>query len=548
MADNVVSYRIDLQDNATSTMGNFENATNSANRTVGGLEKALSRLGSASFGVSAIINTIGSLWSAMKASEGAYRAQIEVETKLERVMQNTMNATGDDIRLIKDLTAAQQELGVIGDEVQLAGAQELSTYLEKKESLQKLIPVMNDMVAQQYGLNATQESAASIATMMGKVMEGQTSALSRYGYSFTEAQEKILKFGTEEERAATLAEVVGQSVGGMNEALAQTPAGQMQQYANSMGDVQERLGALYTRVMNAMLPSLRRLVSVLNVTLDIANEAITFVSSNLDVIAALAAGITAVSVAANALAIKVAVVTAATKLWTTAQAILNAVLTANPIGLVIAAIAALVAAILWVRKHTEGWGTLWDAVVTHMKESFFMWVEAFKLAWNAHVHTIMSGLDLIRLGWYKFKEAVGMGDSAENLRAIAQINSDMEARKRAISEGANKVAEHFNKARHAYDNVSISWKSSEDAQKVKAAANGGHFGGGGAGDHFGDIAKKSTEAIATGGTRNTQITINFSREMVKMDFNGGYLDNAEQVEATLAESLLRVLNAAKASI
>jgi hypothetical protein len=48
----------------------------------------------------------------------------------------------------------------------------LSTYLEKTESLKALIPVMNDMLAQQYGINASQQSAASIATMLGKVMDG----------------------------------------------------------------------------------------------------------------------------------------------------------------------------------------------------------------------------------------------------------------------------------------------------------------------------------------------------------------------------------------
>ena len=48
------------------------------------------------------------------------------------------------------------------------------------------------------------EQAAQIGSMLGKVMEGQTGALSRYGYKFDEAQEKILKTGTEAERAAVL--------------------------------------------------------------------------------------------------------------------------------------------------------------------------------------------------------------------------------------------------------------------------------------------------------------------------------------------------------
>jgi len=128
-----------------------------------------------------VITGIQQLTGIMRPYAAANAAQIEAETKLANNMRNTMGARDEDIQSIKDLCAAQQRLGVIGDEVQLAGAQELATYLEKKSSLEKLIPVMNDMVAQQYGLNATQESAANIATMLGKVMDGQTGALSRYG-------------------------------------------------------------------------------------------------------------------------------------------------------------------------------------------------------------------------------------------------------------------------------------------------------------------------------------------------------------------------------
>jgi hypothetical protein len=91
----------------------------------------------------------------LQAYANANAVQIEAETKLANNMRNTMNAREEDIQSIKDLCSEQQKLGVIGDEVQLAGAQELATYLSKKSSLEKLIPVMNDMIAQQYGFNAT---------------------------------------------------------------------------------------------------------------------------------------------------------------------------------------------------------------------------------------------------------------------------------------------------------------------------------------------------------------------------------------------------------
>ena len=195
-----------------------------------------------------VTSGISQIASEVSKYTAAYSVQETAERKVAQVMRNTMDATEAEIESIKKLCAVQQDLGVIGDEVQMAGAQELATYLEKKSSLEKLIPVMNDMLAQQYGLEASQESAATIATMLGKVMEGQTQALSRYGYSFDETQEKILKFGTEEERAAVLAEVVSQSVGGMNQALAQTDSGKAKQVANTIGDIKEKTGACMIRL------------------------------------------------------------------------------------------------------------------------------------------------------------------------------------------------------------------------------------------------------------------------------------------------------------
>ena len=189
----------------------------------------------------------------MQTYTAANSEQAQVEAKLANNMRNTMGARDEDVQSIKDLCAAQQRLGVIGDEVQMAGAQELATYLEKKSSLEQLIPVMNDMVAQQYGLNATSEAATNIATMLGKVMDGQVGALSRYGYKFDEAQAQILKFGTEEQRAAVLAEVVESSVGGMNESLAKTDAGKAKQAADNFGDLKEEIGAIIAPFESAII-------------------------------------------------------------------------------------------------------------------------------------------------------------------------------------------------------------------------------------------------------------------------------------------------------
>ena len=189
-----------------------------------------------------VSNMIGDMRKALTSLSDAYSQQEVAEARLAQAMRNTMGASDEEIQSIKDLAAEQQKIGVVGDEVQLAAAHELATYLELSDSLKTIIPVMNDMIAQQLGLGASAESATQIASMLGKVMNGQTEALSRYGYKFDDAQKQILQFGTESERAAVLAQVVSEAVGGMNAELANTNSGQIQQLANSLGDAKEKAG------------------------------------------------------------------------------------------------------------------------------------------------------------------------------------------------------------------------------------------------------------------------------------------------------------------
>jgi hypothetical protein len=178
----------------------------------------------------------------------AYSIQQEAETKLTVVMQQRMNATEQQIQSIKDYCAAQQEIGVVGDEVQLAGVQQLATFMNNTEALKSLIPAMNNLIVQQKGYNATSGDAVAIANLFGKAMQGQTSALRRVGITFTEAEEAAVKNGNELERAAALAQIITNNVGEMNQAFAQTDAGKAKQIANAMGDLKEKLGGIVASI------------------------------------------------------------------------------------------------------------------------------------------------------------------------------------------------------------------------------------------------------------------------------------------------------------
>ena len=197
---------------------------------------------SQAFGV--MQDAISELQGVMADLTSAYQVQLVAETQLDTIMRQRMDANDQMIQSVKDLCSEQQKLGVIGDEVQLSGAQQMATFLQNKQSLDVLIPAMNNLVAQQNGLNATNQDAVSIGNMMGKAMQGQVEVLQRVGITFNDSQKKVLQFGNESERAAMLAQVITDNVGNMNAELAKTDAGKQKQLENNLGDIKEELGAV----------------------------------------------------------------------------------------------------------------------------------------------------------------------------------------------------------------------------------------------------------------------------------------------------------------
>lgn len=93
-------------------------------------------------------------------------------------------------------------------------------------------------------------------------------------------------------------------------------------------------------------------------------------------------------------------------------------------------------------------------------------------------------------------------------------------------------------------------KKEEDAggedPTMKDLINNVNGGIGGTGTAPGTLDNKTT-TTATGGTRNTQITINLGKFVENMVFNGGYTENKKEIENHFREMLLRTLYAAQIS-
>lgn len=256
---------------------NNKDANKAIDDTTGKAEKSESKMTSAFKKIGAAVATyftVSKIKEFGTACIEAWDIQKQAEVKLETVMKQRMKATDSSVQSIKDLASAQQQLGVVGDEVQLSGAQQLATFLNTDSALKTLIPAMNNLAVQQNGVNVTTEAMTSIGNMMGKVMQGQTSALTRCGITMTDYQEQVMKSGTEEERAAMLAEIITDNVGNMNEVFAQTDAGKIQQAKNDFGDLQEQIGSKLEPVVADLYGWFDKLVQFFQKHLDPACETV----------------------------------------------------------------------------------------------------------------------------------------------------------------------------------------------------------------------------------------------------------------------------------
>jgi hypothetical protein len=239
-------------------------------------------------------------------------------------------------------------------------------------------------------------------------------------------------------------------------------------------------------------------------------------------------------------------VVGAIKIWTGVQTILNAVMSANPISLIIIAIAALIA---MVYKAIEAWDT-WGAALTLVLGPIGVIVNlvmTLKSHWDSIVEAFNNGgiiggikrigivlLDCIlkpvqqlleMISKIPFMEdiAKGLASKVENLRRSLDLITPEE------DEARKKVAEG----------------STETQDSLTGAVNSLTTKGTGT---LANAATPKTESVASGGTRNTQITINLDNMVETVNFNGGVEENAQRTTDTFVECLLRALYSAQTAV
>ena len=269
---------------ATSSVKKFSSQTNSAGTSLASMAKKV-------VGVVAAYASMKQLVTWGKACIDAANTQASAEARLETLMMNVAGTTMENVSAMKKYAAELQGVTTVGDEVTIQGASQLATFQLQSDTIKTILPALQDLAVSQYGVAVSGDQMQSMANLVGKVMTGNVGALTRYGVTLNDAQSKILKTGTESERAAMLVEVLGQNFGGLAEAMANTPEGKVQQLKNAWGDMQEVIGTkLYPIVTTVLqyittkLPAIQSAFTtavntVMPVIQGVANVATTFIDT-----------------------------------------------------------------------------------------------------------------------------------------------------------------------------------------------------------------------------------------------------------------------------
>lgn len=310
-------------DNANQKVDELDNRVKRTNKTLS--------VGTVAAVAAASLAVVSFVGSSIKAFDQQEKAIAQVRTGI----QTTGGVAGRTLQQLTDQASALQRDTLFGDEEILQGvtAQLLTfTNIAGKE------------------FDRTQKAALDLATrldadlssttiQLGKALNdpiANLSALSRSGIQFSEDQRAVIKSLVETNQLADAQSIIltelEKQYGGSAAAAAAAGTGGLKQLQNSLGDIKELIGGALLPIINFFAQAIRGITAI------IQNNQATF--------SALVQGL-------GVLAAIIAVVVAAIKIWSAVQTVINILLIANPIGIVVVAIAALVVGIIALVKRSE---------------------------------------------------------------------------------------------------------------------------------------------------------------------------------------------------
>ena len=323
--------------------------------------------------------TVGGL---VTAASGALVAAAESTREYRTEMGKLDTAFTDNGHSAESARAAYQELqGILGEtEQSVEAANHLAKLTDNEKDLATWTGSILPGVFATFGASLPIEGlteAANETAKVGQVTGPLADALNWAGISEDKFNESLAKCNTEQERQKLIMETLAGVYGTASETYKETNADVIaanqanEAWTASLAQVGAAVEPVLTDVKNIGAELLGKLV-----------PAITAILENLPAVAVALAGITAALISYKVAAIAA---TAAEKGMTlaqyaaaAAQRVLNAAMLANPIGIVILAITALVTAFMVLWKNNESFREFWINLWEKIKSAALKAVESLK--------------------------------------------------------------------------------------------------------------------------------------------------------------------------
>lgn len=204
-------FKSGLRD-AKGELSSFQKSTSSM---FSGIQKAAI----AAFSVTAVFQYA-------KVAVQAANESMQAEAKLTTALQGRADIT----RQLVTLSAELQGKTLFDDDATVEAAAQLAMFVKEEEQIKKLLPLIQDM-AQAKNMDLVQT-----AGLVAKTIGSSTNALSRYGLEITGV-------AGSSERAESAINALNGTFKGFAETAAKTGTGSITQFKNTVGDLNEQVGA-----------------------------------------------------------------------------------------------------------------------------------------------------------------------------------------------------------------------------------------------------------------------------------------------------------------
>ncbi len=391
----------------------LEDTTTRANNSANETESAFSRIGRVAGIVATGIATAG------LAIGGAFIGAVE-GTREYRAEMGLLESAFLTVGLSTEAakTTYSELNAVLGDSGQAVEAsQQLAQIADNEEELAGLTNILTGVYAT-FGESLPLEGLAegiNHSASLGEVQGSLADALEWSGISVESFNDKLAGLATEEERQDLIVKTLNDTYSAASVQYKETNADiiasrqAQERLSDAMAEVGRIGEPIMTALRNAIASMAERAIPLLVSMIDRFRDMVTWIRSNQSTIQAWVGVIIGATTAIGTFILIISwgrIMTAAAnaiRVVRTAMLAFNAVLLANPIGLVVAAIAGLVAAFVYLWNNVEGFRNFWiRAWASIRREASTAWTQIrgyFSTAWTAIRNTWASAGAYFRGIW-----------------------------------------------------------------------------------------------------------------------------------------------------